>query len=71
MVGWPSTSAAASLARHVELTLDGADVVFSDNYFDIPAGRTRIKSPRRLPTAWTVEQAQAALKVHWLRDSYM
>ena len=29
-----------SLARLVECTLEGADVVFSDNYFDLPAGRT-------------------------------
>ena len=28
-----------SLARFVELALEGADVVFSDNYFDLPAGR--------------------------------
>ena len=29
---------AQSLARFVELALDGVDVVFSDNYFDVPAG---------------------------------
>ena len=28
---------ARSLARLVELSLDGADVIFSDNYFDLPA----------------------------------
>jgi len=31
---------ATSLARFVELSLDGADVLFSDNYFDLPAGRS-------------------------------
>lgn len=31
---------ARSLARFVELSLDRADVVFSDNYFDLPARRT-------------------------------
>ncbi len=60
----------ANLARHVELTLDGADIVFSDNYFDIPAGRTRtVTAP--LPAGWNVEQAQAALQVRSLRDSYV
>ncbi len=29
---------AQSLARLVECELEGADVVFSDNYFDLPAG---------------------------------
>jgi beta-mannosidase len=61
---------AASLARHVELALDGVDVVFSDNYFDIPAGRTRtITVP--LPVGWSVAQAQDALQVRTLRDSYV
>jgi beta-mannosidase len=27
------------LARLVELSLDGVDVIFSDNYFDLLAGR--------------------------------
>jgi beta-mannosidase len=31
---------ARTLARFVELSSDGMDVVFSDNYFDIPAGKT-------------------------------
>ena len=64
------TVSAESLARHVELSLDGADVVFSDNYFDVPAGRTRtITAP--LPQGWSAGQAQAALKVRSLRDSYL
>ena len=28
-----------SLARLVEVSLDGADIVFNDNYFDLPASR--------------------------------
>ncbi len=28
-----------SLARWVELSLDGAETIFDDNYFDLPAGR--------------------------------
>jgi beta-mannosidase len=58
-----------SLARLVECTLEGADVVFSDNYFDLPAGRTaNISAP--LPTGWTLPQVQAALKVRSVYSSY-
>jgi len=61
--------AAQSLARHVELTLDGADVVFSDNYFDVPAGRTRTVTAA-LPLGWTAEQVRAALQVRTLYNTY-
>ena len=60
---------AASLARFIELELDGADVVFSDNYFDVPAGQSaRVTAP--LPAGWSLEQAQTALRVYSLYDSY-
>lgn len=60
---------AQSLARFVELALDGVDVVFSDNYFDVPAGRTvTVTCP--LPDGWTVEQARAALRVRSLYNSF-
>jgi beta-mannosidase len=60
---------AQSLARFVELSLDRVDVVFSDNYFDVPAGRTiRVSCP--LPENWTVAQARAALKVRSLYNSF-
>ena len=60
---------ARSLARFVELSLDDADVVFSDNYFDLPAGRTvRISAP--LPEGWSAAQAESALKVQSLYDSF-
>jgi beta-mannosidase len=60
---------AKSLARFVELELEGADMVFSDNYFDLPAGQTQtITCP--LPEGWTLEQAKAALRVRSLVDSY-
>lgn len=60
---------ARSLARLVELSLDGVDVIFSDNYFDLPAGRTvTISCP--LPTGWTLAQAEAALKIRSVYDSY-
>lgn len=61
--------ASRSLARLVECALEGADVVFSDNYFDLPAGRTiSISAP--LPAGWTHSQAQAALKIRSVYDSY-
>jgi beta-mannosidase len=61
--------ASRSLARLVEIALEGADVVFSDNYFDLPAGRTvGISAP--LPSGWTPSQAQAALKVRSVYDSF-
>ncbi len=60
---------AKSLARFVELSLDGADVIFSDNYFDIPAGRTvTVYCP--LPAGWDRAAFQKALRVKSLFDSY-
>ena len=60
---------AQSLARLVELAFDGSDTVFSDNYFDLPAGRT-IRVSCLLPAGWTVEQARAALKIRSIYDSF-
>jgi beta-mannosidase len=58
-----------SLARMVELSLEGADVVFSDNYFDLPAGRTvTVTCP--LPGGWTADQAGAELKTRTVYESY-
>jgi len=60
---------ARSLARFVELALDGVDVVFSDNYFDLPAGRTlTVTAP--LPSGWSVEKAQRQLRVGSLYHSF-
>lgn len=58
-----------SLAMLVELSLDGADVVFSDNYFNLPAGQA-VKVTCPLPEGWTVEQAKAALHIRSVYDSY-
>jgi beta-mannosidase len=58
-----------SLARLVECTLEGADVVFSDNYFDLPADRT-VNITTLLPSGWTSAQVQAAFKVRSIYDSY-
>jgi beta-mannosidase len=58
-----------TLARHVELALDGVDVVFSDNYFDVPAGRT-VTVTCSVPEGWTLGQARQALRVRSLYDSF-
>jgi beta-mannosidase len=61
--------AAGSLARFVELALEGADEVWSDNYFDVLAGRTvTVRCP--LPEGWTLERARAALRTRSLYDSF-
>jgi beta-mannosidase len=60
---------AAALARFVELAFDGADVIFSDNYFHLPA-QTPVTITAALPEGWTLDQARQALRVRSLRDSY-
>ena len=58
-----------SMAFLVEVSLTGVDVVFSDNYFNLPANRTvRITAP--LPDGWTLTEAQAALHVRSVYDSF-
>jgi beta-mannosidase len=60
---------ARSLARLVEVRLDGADVVFSDNYFDLPApGPITVTAP--LPAGWDLTRVRAALKVRSVYDTY-
>ncbi len=59
---------ADTLARFVELHLEGADVIFSDNYFDLPAGRTiTITCP--LPEGWDIIQAKQSLKIRTLKET--
>jgi beta-mannosidase len=60
---------AHSLARFVAVALDGADVIFSDNYFHLPANHA-VTITCALPEGWTIEQARPALRVRSLRDSY-
>jgi beta-mannosidase len=61
--------AAKALALFVELAFDGADAVFSDNYFDLGAGmRARVTVP--LPDGWSLARARRALRVRSLVDSY-
>ncbi len=73
-VGWQDDSlaisvTAQSLARFVEVELEGADAIFSDNYFDVLPGATvTVTCP--LPDGWTLAQAKQALRVRSLWDSF-
>jgi beta-mannosidase len=58
-----------SLALLVEVSLTDADVVFSDNYFNLPAGRSRqITCP--LPVDWTLGRVQKEIHICSIYDSY-
>jgi beta-mannosidase len=63
------TLRANSLARLVEVTLTGKEVIFSDNYFDLPANRETVVSAR-LPEGWSLEQARSALRIRSVYDSF-
>ncbi len=60
---------AQSLARLVECSLIGADVVFSDNYFDLPP-QTSVTVTAPLPAEWDLKKAQAAFKARSVYDTY-
>jgi len=50
------------LARFVSLNFPGKDIIFSDNFFDLPVGRSiRITCP--MPDAWSIEQVRQTLHV--------
>jgi beta-mannosidase len=58
-----------SLARLVEVGLEGIDTIWSDNYFDLPASRpVTLSCP--LPAGWTLERGREALKLRSVYDSY-
>ena len=61
---------ANSIARFVELKLNESDIVFSDNYFDIPAGRVVIVTCP-IPDGFTLEKAKDQLRVYSLYDSFV
>jgi beta-mannosidase len=60
---------AKKLARLVEIVIDGADVVFSDNYFDLPAGRS-VTLTGEMPEGWSLAQVEKALRVRSVYDSF-
>jgi beta-mannosidase len=57
---------AHSLARFVELSIDGTDAVFSDNYFDVSAGTT-VTVTTSLPENWAPE---SKVQVRSLYESF-
>jgi beta-mannosidase len=58
-----------SLALLVEVSLRDADVIFSDNYFNLPSGRPiQISCP--LPAGWTLSKAQKEIRICSVYDSY-
>jgi beta-mannosidase len=57
------------LALLVEVSLNGADVVFSDNYFNLPPERPiQISCP--LPIGWTLSKVQKEIRICSVYDSY-
>lgn len=60
---------AKSLARLVECSLSGVDVVFSDNFFDLPASKT-VTITTDLPANWSLAQAQSAFRVRSIFDTF-
>jgi beta-mannosidase len=67
--GFEIAVTAQRLARFVGLTLEGTDATFSDNYFDLPAGRA---ATVQLPglDGWTVERVRGSLHLRSLADSF-
>ena len=57
-------------AKFVELDLKTADAVFSDNYFDISAGVTKIIEINTLSESLTLAELKQQLKVRSLFDTY-
>jgi beta-mannosidase len=58
-----------TLARWVELSLEGSEPVFDANYFDLPAGR-EVAASFELPEGWDLDRARAALRVRSVVDTY-
>jgi len=66
---WRVTLRAQKLARFVEVKLADADAVWSDNFFDLPAGREYVVTSPRQP-GQTAEELRAELSVTSLWDSF-
>jgi beta-mannosidase len=68
-LGYEIDVAAERLARFVWLELQGLDVIFSDNFFDLPAGReARVLLPH--PDGLSLDRVTGALRVRSLVDSF-
>ncbi len=61
------TMRARALARFITLELQGANVIFSDNFFDLPPGRAAtVRAP--IPSGWSLEMCRQALRIRSLAD---
>jgi len=60
---------AQTLAVLVEVSLGDADVVFSDNYFNLPAGRT-VRVTCLLPHGWTLQKVSEEFRLRSIFNSY-
>jgi beta-mannosidase len=58
-----------SLALLVEVSLTGAEILFSDNYFNLPPGRS-VQISCALPEGWTLSKARKEIRVGSVYDSY-
>lgn len=58
-----------SLARFIELKISGVDVIFDDNYADLPAGRTTTFTCD-LPDGYDIDQICEKLHLRSLYDSF-
>ena len=58
-----------SLAPLVEVSLSATDMVFSDNYFNLPAGRSALISCP-MPDGWTLSMAEEAIRIRSIYDSF-
>jgi hypothetical protein len=63
------TLSADTLALQVELSFEGMDCVFSDNYFDLPAN-TLVSITTRLNQDISAEALNSLLRVQTIYDSY-
>lgn len=61
--------AACSLARFVELKIEGADIIFSDNYFDVLPD-VPVEVSCNLPDGLSEAEVRSRLKVRSLWDSF-
>jgi beta-mannosidase len=68
-IGFEIQVTANRLARFVWLELDGADTIFSDNYFDLPAGRSATVTLPAL-AGLTLERVRESLRLRSLVDSF-
>lgn len=60
---------AESYARFIELKVDGLDLVFSDNYFDVPGGG-EVTVSATLPSGWNLQRILDNLKIVSLFESF-